>query len=61
MSARLARAVTVMGGTLTDGSGNALIFADYNDIVGSFLEANGYTLDTEKNGWGVTAAEIVAE
>lgn len=61
MSARLARAVTVMGGTLTDGSGNALIFADYNDIVGSFLEANGYTLDTAKNGWGVTAAEIVAE
>lgn len=59
MSARVARAVTVFGGTLMQEDGETpLKFAGYNDIVGKFLEANGYTLDTAKSGWGVTAAEI---
>lgn len=59
MGDRVARTVKLFGGTLKAADGTTdLKFYEYNDIVGKFLESNGYTLDTAKNGWGVTAAEI---
>lgn len=56
---RIDRIIASVGGALPcDDSGNHK-FADYADYLNAWLEQQGYTANV--SGWGVTAAEIVAQ
>ena len=59
--ARVGRAVKLAGGTIAADSNGAKAFQGYVKVLGDFLTANGYTVDAEKKGWGVTETAIAVK
>ena len=58
---RVGRVVKLAGGAIADGSNGAKAFQGYVKVLGDFLTANGYTVDAEKKGWGVTETAITVK